>query len=255
MSARIGAIADAGRMNIALEAGADYFEPYVVGGVALQEGDSWVANPELEGHRFPSFAVAFPGTVSLVDPAVGLGPLEEYLDQVLPLIAARAEPGAKVVLGSGGSRNIPDSIDRRAAEEQFARAVRTIRARGVEHGLEYILEPLNSAETNLLNSIAEAVEFIDRHELDIRLVADLHHVVQEHQPLEDTAAHLDRIAHVHLAGPGRGPLDEEGTVWRRYVRLLRAGRYAGAMSVECDWGDDFREEVANSLDLLRSELA
>jgi sugar phosphate isomerase/epimerase len=254
MSTRIGVIADAKLMDRAFGAGAEYFEPYVVGGVALQDGDRWVANPELDG-RFPSFAVAFPGSISLVDPIAGLGPIEDYLDQVLPLVAALAEPGAKVVLGSGRSRNIPDHIGREAAEVQFAAAVRMIRAKGEDHGLEYLLEPLNSGETNLLNSIAEAVEFIDRYELDIRLVADLHHVVQDHQPLQDTGVHLARVGHVHLAGPGRGPLDAEGSVWRAYLRVLRDGGYQGAMSLECDWGSDFDSEVGSSLELLRAELA
>ncbi len=254
MSNRTGVIAASARMGSAFDAGAEYFEPYVVGGVAVQDGEAWVANPELDGRRFPSFAVAFPGTLSLVDPAGGLATLEAYLDQVLPLIAARAEPGAKVVLGSGRSRNIPEHLDRQSAEAHFAEAVRTIQARGREHGLEYLLEPLNSGETNLLTSIADAVEFIDRYDLNIRLVADLHHVVADHQPLQDTGVHLARVGHVHLAGPGRGPLDANGTVWREYVQILRAGGYDGAMSLECEWTDAFDAEVASSLELLRAEL-
>jgi D-psicose/D-tagatose/L-ribulose 3-epimerase len=247
-----GVIAPSARTETAVAAGADYVEPTIAGNVAVPDGDGWRLAPAYEGRRHPSFAILFPGDLLVSDPGFPAQRVTAYVDAVLPLVASVAEPGAKIVFGSGQARTVPDGVERAAAEARFADVLRKTRDRATGLGLRIMLEPLHRGETNLVNSIGEAVTFLDEHGVDgVPVVADLFHIQLEHEPFAALHEHADRIGHAHIADTGRRYLGSGDWPWPEFVRELRAVGYDGAISLECIWGDDFGTEVRSSLEALR----
>ncbi|GAB3601600.1 sugar phosphate isomerase/epimerase family protein [Microbacterium tumbae] len=250
----VGLIGSRANGLIAKELGVDYVEPAIVGNVVLiGEDGSLSLNPEFAGERYPSFAILLPGSIRVSDPSFDFGAVEDYFRSVFALLAEVAEPGAKIVFGSGGARRIPEGVERAAAEARFAESVVAARDAAAAHGLRVILEPLNKGETNLIHTLGEAVAFLDDHGIEgVPVVADLYHIEQEGEPLSSVTEHIDRIGHAHIADAGRLWLGAGGGQWREFVATLRAGGFDGPVSLECNWGEDLETEIAASIAALRA---
>jgi sugar phosphate isomerase/epimerase len=250
---RFGVITDAGGTEAAWSAGVDYVEPTIVDNVVVPDGEGWRLSDAYRGRRHPSFAVLVPGTLPLIGAQSRLDAARDYFDTVFPLIAEVAEPDAKIVFGSGRSRTAPDGMSRESALEQFAAVVRAARDSAAAADLRIMLEPLNTSETNLINSIAEAVGFLDGHGIDgVPVVADLYHIVLHGEPLESILQNAARIGHAHIADSGRRHPGTGDWPWREFLATLQEAGYTDSVSLECHWGSDFESEVRSSLELLRA---
>jgi D-psicose/D-tagatose/L-ribulose 3-epimerase len=246
-----GVVTGPDRLDAVRASVADYVEPSIVGGLLVEHGGAWSVDPVFVGDRYPSFALLFPGTIPLSDPRAPIDHVWAYLDQALPAIASVAVPGARIVFGSGTARRVPDGVDRADAIERFAEVVAGTRDRAAALGLRIVLEPLNRGETDLVNSIDEAVGFLDRHGIDgVDVVADLFHVMTEQEPFEHVRRYAGRIGHVHLADGDRRFVGAGGFPWREFLQTLDDAGYTGSVSLECRWGDDFATELATSLALV-----
>lgn len=236
----------------AMAAGVDYIEPHIVGNVVVQDGDTWVAGPAVKpGRRHPSFAIMFPGDVRLADPGADPTVLRDYLAAVLPVVAEVAEPGAKLVLGSGAARTTPEGVDQVSAQQRLAENLAVIVEATRSHGLEVILEPLNKGETDNINSIAEALAFLDEHGFtDVRVVADLYHIVLENESLESIAPNVARVGHAHVADTGRFAPGTGDWPIREFVTMLQEGGYAGNLTIECSF-NDLAAELPAAVEFLR----
>lgn len=249
-----GILTDDTTAGAALAAGADYVEPTVLGNLLIQgEDGTWQEAPLVEGARpAPSFAVIAPAGLGLSDPAADLDDITDHLRRVMTAAARRARPGATIVLGSGAARRTPEGADPAAAREQFARSVRIARDLAAEQGLEAILEPLHQGETDQITTLAEAIEFLDEHDLgDMRVVADLFHIMLEHESLEVVRRHAGRVAHAHIADTDRRPPGQGDWPLREFLTALREGGYRGAVSIECLWAD-LPGEAADALAAVRA---
>ena len=175
-----GILTDRAGTAAAYAAGADYVEPTIVHNLLIEQADgTWQEAPLADAWQpAPSFAVIAPAGLGLSDPAADHEAIAQHLRLVMTAAARRARPGATIVLGSGAARTTPEGVDPAAAREQLARSVRLARDLAAEHGLEAILEPLHRGETDQINTLAEAVEFLDAHDLaEMRVVADLFHIM------------------------------------------------------------------------------
>ena len=175
-----GILTDLRGNSAAYAAGADYVEPTVLGNLLVQDADgTWQEAPHTDAWQpAPSFAVIAPADLGLSDPAADQERIEQHLRLVMTAAARRARPGATIVLGSGAARRTPPGADPREARAQLARSVRLARDLAAEHGLEALLEPLHRGETDQIHTIAEAIAFLDEHDLgDMRVVADLFHLM------------------------------------------------------------------------------
>src|SRR5699024_11805371 len=66
--------------------------------------------------------------------------------------------------------------------------------------------PLHRGETDQITSIAEAIAFLDEHDLtEMRVVADLFHIMLEHEGFDVVRRHAGRVAHAHIADTDRRP--------------------------------------------------
>jgi sugar phosphate isomerase/epimerase len=251
---RYGVIIPSDSFRTAVAAGVDYVEPTIVGNLLVERprGD-WVRNPDYVGpESAPSFAILFPPAIRLSDPAFPMEEIARYLEAAMSVIASAAEPGAKIVFGSGGARRIPDAVDREIAEARFADVVVAARDVAARNDLRVMLEPLNRGETNLLFTIRECAAFLDAHGIDgVPIVADLYHLMLEGEPFAAITENGPRIGHAHIAdtgrkGPGTGdwPLAD-------FLATLRAAGYDGTVSIECNW-TSFADEFPPALAHLRT---
>lgn len=237
---RIGVIVPEAHAQAVLDAGADYVEPTVVDNIVEKTDDGWVPGPAAQsGRRDAGFAILFPGTVRLSDPDFDEHRITDYLDVAIPAIAAVAEPGAKVVLGSGGARRVPEGVDIGEAGERLAAVVRQTARSAEATGLELVLEPLNRSETNLLHTIVECITFLDDHGLhDVRVVADLYHMMLEGEELSVLVEHGHRIGHAHVADTGRGLPGTGDWPIAEFLQALHDGGYSGNVSIETSYTDE-----------------
>jgi sugar phosphate isomerase/epimerase len=249
---RLGCCISGGDQLAALErAGAEYCELPVAR--ALMESDEAFEQlaARLDGSPVPALAcnVFLPGGLKVVGPDVDAGALGRYVETAL---ARMERVGARVlVVGSGTARTVPDGFDRERALAQFESLLGDVARRGAGHGVTVVLEPLRPAETNLLNTVAESAAFLaERDAGPARLLADLYHMREQSESLDVLAAVVDRLAHVHVAGVGRGRPGPDAEDLEPFLRELCRAGYRGDCSIECGW-KDFAAEAPLGLEHLR----
>ena len=156
-------------------------------------------------------------------------------DRLMELAGLCADLGGEVlVLGSPQQRNrggMPPEEATGHAAEVLARLAPTLEARGVT----LALEPLAPAETDFLNTCAEAVALRDRvGSPRVRLHQDVKAMLggESEAPADLIREYAEHTAHFHandanLLGPGMGETD-----FRPILAALEETNYAGWVSVE-----------------------
>jgi sugar phosphate isomerase/epimerase len=249
---RLGCCISSEDQLAALEGSADYCELPVAR--ALMESDESFERfaARLGSSRVPALAcnVFLPAKLKVVGPEVDADALAGYVETAL---ARMERVGAGVlVVGSGAARAVPDGFDRERALEQFAGFLREVAVRAAGHRVTVVLEPLRPQETNLLNTVAESAAFLRERETGpARLLADLYHMREQGEAMDVLGETVDLLAHVHVAGVGRGAPAPDADDIEPFVRALREAAYAGDCSIECSW-KDFTAEAPGALDFMRS---
>lgn len=106
-----------------------------------------------------------------------------------------------------------------------------------------IYEPLNRYETNLMNTLGKAADFLKKNELNHTfLLADLFHMNIEETNLSDSISeHISQIGHVHFADSNRSPAGFGHTDFKSIAAALHSGGYSGYVSAEAfPWPDPDR---------------
>ncbi len=197
--------------------------------------------------RPEAWNVMLPPEIAVVGPEADQDAMERYLETAYS--RASELGGEVVVFGSGGSRRVPEGWAMDTAWEQFDEACARAGDVASRHGITIALEPLNSGETNLLNTVAEGREVVRRvSHPNVRLLSDIYHVAKEDEPFEATGAAADVLAHVHVSthDTRQLPLPEtSGTAVRDYLAALKRSGYDRRISIECRWSslDDARRAL------------
>ncbi|CAM3548581.1 sugar phosphate isomerase/epimerase [Occultella aeris] len=248
-----GVIVGTDGVDAAWSAGADYVEPTIVGNLVVPSQDGgWMRSPHYDGAPSPSFAILFPGELQLADPSFPTERIDAYLESAMAIVGSAAQPGAKIVFGSGRARTLPDGVDEAQGRALLARVLTRARDVAARHDLRVLLEPLHRGETNMINSITEAVAFLDEFSIaDVQVVADLFHIMTEAEPLDVVRDEGARIGHAHIADSGRIPPGQGDWPLAAFLTALREGGYTGPVSVECHFAD-FEPELTAALAHLRA---
>ncbi|MHB1356076.1 MAG: sugar phosphate isomerase/epimerase family protein [Anaerolineae bacterium] len=197
-----------------------------------------------------AFNLFVPAQVKLVGPTVDFGLVKTYVQRALQ--RASELHADTVVFGSGGARALPEGFNRSVAWGQLVRFLELCSNEAEKHKLVIAIEPLNKAETNIINTYLEGVQLaMDVGRDEVRVLADIYHFMMDNEPLDDISHEPSWLAHVHLAdtmrkfpGSGMYPLE-------RLFTILKEIDYPGKVSVECSWGPDFTDESARALRFLR----
>lgn len=248
-------IANAGAVKAA---GGDYIEESVQGFLVPDKPESdfgekaaAVAGSPLPVRACNSF---LPGPLKSVGPDARP---DEILAYAGTAFRRAAEVGiTTIVFGSSGSRSIPDGFDRAEARRQFVALLRRLGPLAKARRIVLALEPLNRDECNFINTVAEGAAIVrEADHPNIRLLADIYHMLRENEGPASLVAAGPLLRHVHIAEKDRRtPPGVAGDDFSPYLRALRQAGYAGGISIECRW-DDLAGQLPAALTALKEQVA
>jgi sugar phosphate isomerase/epimerase len=169
---------------------------------------------------------------------------------------ARVSGIRTIVFGSSGSRSIPDGFDRAEARRQFVRLLRRLGPVAGRYGVVIAIEPLQRSECNFINTVAEGAAIVEEAgHPNVRLLADIFHMLRENEGPGSLVAAGPLLRHVHIAEKdSRTAPGIAGDDLTPYLRALKLSRYAGAISLECRW-DDLAAELPAAIEALKRQIA
>ena len=240
---RLGICTKVERASELREAGADFIEENVQTLLeGLSDDRNWGGMKRINASALPVLAAnsLVPGDLKIVGESAGFDRLQEYIRNV---VSRAKRAGIKVlVFGSGAARNVPDGFDRKRAGGQILTFCKMAAQSCAGAGITLVVEPLNRGECNIINTVAEAMEYVKAVDHpSFQCLVDSYHFWVEKEPVENLTAAMPWIRHVHLADKeGRVAPGESGTTdYRPFFRVLKRANYQGAICVEALGFDDF----------------
>ena len=218
--------------------GWDYIEAGAQPLLCAQHSDAdWNGLASTRGAALPVLAVngLVPGALKIVGENVDEAALAHYMETAC---ARAAQIGIEIlVFGSGDARRIPDGFSRDTAKKQILAFLQSSAPSLEKHGVTIAIEPLNRKECNVLNSVSEAMDYIEEvNHSRVRCLADSYHFWLENESLDSIARAGKWMAHVHVADvEGRvapGESQSESSDYRAFFSALKSIGYDGKISVE-----------------------
>ena len=249
---KFGCCASIDNADAVHRAGFDYLEAGVTS-LIPDEDDAAFAPVLAKFQASPIPVAAFnlflPRDLVIVGPDIDQPRIERYVHRALARIQA---VGATIaVIGSGRSRRVPDGFSRDEATAQIVRFLNVVADAADSTEVTIAIEPLNHNESNIINSVAEGVDFARRvNRPPIQVLADFYHMDEDDEPLTTITDNKDWLAHIHVADSGRLAPGTGTYPYATFVEQLRQAGYDGMVSVECRWGD-FEAEAGPSVEFLR----
>ncbi len=249
---KIGCCAGLECMQTVQDAGYDYIELGV--GTVKPESARSEFDPIVEQLRKISIKpeawnCLLPGDLRITGPGTDVDRQRRYLRTAFERIEEL--DGKIVVFGSGGARRIPEGFPPEEAWQQLLDFV-TLAGRIADgHGITFVIEPLNKNETNVINSVEEGMKLVMAvQHPSVKCLADLYHIMEEHEPLQHIIEAGGDLRHTHIADTGRFSPGTGSYPTREFFEALKSAGYHGMMSVECRW-TDFGTECKPALEYLR----
>jgi D-psicose/D-tagatose/L-ribulose 3-epimerase len=177
----------------------------------------------------------------------------EYVYRLIDLCADLG--GGVMVFGSPKQRSTVDGMSSREAAAVLATELGGVAPRAESLGVKLLLEALPKNQTDVVNSLAEAVAIVRQIDSPaVRTMFDVHNAVDETEPhAELIRRYFPYLAHVHVnemdgREPGMGDYD-----FSRLLATLADLDYCGWISVEAfDFSRDTEEIAARALATLRT---
>ena len=190
-----------------------------------------------------------PGTYQIADPEQ-LPALKEYVTEAMrrmELLGVQV-----VVFGSGAARKLPgvDPMKELAAIDAF---LKMANEQAAAHHITIVIEPLNTGETNIFNSVSAGASMCRRLNLsNVKLLADCYHTHCENENLYAIEENADILRHVHVAEPPERicPGKNGGAYVREFSEHLHRAGYTERVSIECGYAD-FEKDIEGSYPLMR----
>lgn len=158
-----------------------------------------------------------------------------------------------VVFGSGGARRIPDGLEYDKGIEQIIHFLRDIVSPTAEkYGIKVVIEPLKSSETNVINTVREAVNIAEKvNNSHISSLADLYHMYAENETPESISDFTGKISHSHIAEINSRSYPKEGDFYD-YSRFIKAMEKVGCTRCSVEGAtENFIEDSKKSIALLK----
>jgi len=168
--------------------------------------------------------------------------------------------GRYLVHGSPKQRSVPPGASRQAALARARECLARAAHAAEQHGVTYCIEPLAQAETDLINTVAEAAQLVD----DIgspafKTMIDCSAAGQaEAEPVAELFARwwpTGKIAHVQVNDPNRRGPGQGRMAFAPILAALRRAGYDGVLAVEpFDYVPDGPGCAARAIGYLRGLL-
>jgi len=243
-----------------LAAGYDYFETQLSNLPTLSPAQYAEFKSRLADAGVPCRAnlLLFPGDMTLVGNDRNLYRMVEHAKRVLPIAA---DLGSElVVFGNGGNRRIPAGLTRETVRRQLIDALQMVNPIAASYQLKVAIEPLNTRETDIINSFPEAVGMAEECGHCTGAVFDLYHCMAEGQSPGNIADAPEKLFHLHIAYPPARTVPaetDEDTDYLTFARAIKTCGYDDKMSVEggIPAGADAAAAIAEGLKVLRRYFA
>ncbi len=186
----------------------------------------------------PAACNLVPASLKLVGKEVDGVALQAYLSRVLPVMASFGV--RHLVLGSAKSRMLPSGMSLQEGKAQFGNVLKDYLLPVVRlYGMDILIEPLNRAECNLLNTVEECAQFVrEIHLPDLALMADLYHMEANGESPETLRDAMPLVHHLHIAGVDRSlPADGFDPYLQTCIQVVKASGYDESVSYETVDGD------------------
>ncbi|MCL2445670.1 MAG: sugar phosphate isomerase/epimerase [Oscillospiraceae bacterium] len=241
---KIGICCGANRAELAKAAGCDYIEMHFTNIARLDDEAFDETLTELARVGMPCEAMncILPADFALASPELDMVALSEFLEQGF----ARAKRlGAQVVVfGAGRARRLPEGITKETGWEILAPICRLAGDIAQKHGVVIAIEPLQTRECNVVNTLRDglALMHLTGH-AHVRLLADVFHMTQNGEDMQDIILAGENLRHCHIASPqGRlYPMPSDDYDYTPFFAALREIAYTGRLTIEADGppsGDD-----------------
>jgi sugar phosphate isomerase/epimerase len=180
---------------------------------------------------------------------------EAALQFILCMVELGGHLKAPAILGSMQGR-WGGEVNRDQALGWLAQALRVIGEAAAKHDVPFIYEPLNRYETNLINQVGEAADWVRANELNnIVLLADMFHMnIEEVNVADAMRAGGDLIGHVHYADSNRRAMGFGHTNPAPVVTALKEIGYSAYLSAEVFPWPDADQAAAQTLKSIQSLL-
>ncbi len=253
----IGACRGSGDAELFRSGGTEYLEISCSGELRPLEPDAKVAGAleKLRNCPLPVRAANgfLPGSLRCTGPHADHDAVLAY---AAVAFARAASVGIRTItFGSAAARSLPDVFPPADAELQFAALLARLAAPAREHGVVVAVEPLQQAECNFLNRLEEARRIVAAvNHPNVRLTADLFHMLREDEGPEAIRAARGLVHHVHIAEKrARTAPGVDGDDFVPYLQALKDAGFAGAISLECGW-EDPAAQVPKAVAALRGQF-
>lgn len=237
------------------EAGFDYVELPLFALWEMKPGEMTKLKEALSAIPCKACNIFFPGGLTIVGPQKDWDKVHEYLEKMLPLAS---ELGAEtLVFGNGNARKIPQGESREAIWNDLRQVAETMDIYAKRAGVTILAEPLNSGETNIINTYSEAVA-LTQDLTNVSAMIDSYHVAAEGQNYDDVYKYPEALRHLHTAYPlGRTvPSPEDNmALYADFAKMVKTLGYDSKISVEgalrTTEPQDIKAEITACLDLLK----
>jgi sugar phosphate isomerase/epimerase len=192
-----------------------------------------------------------PTELKVVGPEVDEAKVMEYVNKALD--RSKVLGIKTIVFGSGGSRKVPDGFSKDEAHKQLIAIAKKIAPEAKKRGIVVAVEPLQSNETNIINSAAEGLEWVKAvGHPNFALMVDFYHLSLEKEDPAILVTAAKYIKHFHIANPhGRAwPLSSDEFDYSGFFENMRKSKYKGRISVEGKTSK-FDEEAPKTIAFLR----
>ena len=237
--------------------GYDYIEERVGGFLVPNESDekfeSKLKQLEQSGFRVYACNSFIPGSLKSTGPKTKHDEILAYVE----IAFARAQKAGikRIVFGSSGSRGIPKAFDHSKAKAQFVELLKRMGPIAQKYDVTVVVEPLNTKECNFITSVTQGAEIarLVNHP-NIKLLADIYHMLRENEGPESIVAAGDLLMHVHIAeNEGRRCPGTNKEDFTPYLAALKEIGYTGSISMEGRW-DKFADELPGAITYLKGQI-
>jgi sugar phosphate isomerase/epimerase len=158
---------------------------------------------------------------------------EKAIAFIRSIMELAAQFEAPAIIGSMQGR-AAESVTKPIALRFLGNALFKLDEIATDLGVALLYEPLNRYETNLINTLAEGVQFLKGLSTqNVKLLADLYHMNIEETNLADALrAAGPYVGHIHFADSNRKAAGLGHTDFTPIVKALREIGYEGYLSAE-----------------------
>jgi len=198
-----------------------------------------------------AFAGFIPRDLRVVGETVDFPRLSRYVETACR--RASEIGGEIIVYGSSGSRNIEDGYPEELALSQITDFLDMAADHAETHGITIVVEPICKREGNIIRTVADGLAMAKRvNRKGIKALADLYHVWQEDEPMQNIVDAADLLTHVHIAEPvKRAYPGNDDFDFTDFFAALQRANYDGRISCECKF-DNFKKDIKTALKTLKN---